>query len=160
MTKLLSGRKGRKGFTLVELAVVIVIIGVLASFGVPKFMQSVERSKASESFNFLSALRSAEERYQSKEGTYTTVWGSLDIQWKTSAGVPSFQYFTIGSDFAADASTWSATLTRSGTAGNYGAYTVSYSSDGFLPSGVAGTGSIAGSTIVDVINPLGNQSGS
>ena len=50
-------RKNRAGFTLVELAVVIVIIGVLASFGVPKFMQSVERSKASESFNFLSAVR-------------------------------------------------------------------------------------------------------
>lgn len=157
MSKFVSGRKGRQGFTLVELAVVIVIIGVLASFGVPKFMQSVERSKAAESFNFLSALRSAQERYQSKEGTYTTTWGSLDIQWKTSAGVPVFQYFSIGSDFVADASSWGATLTRTGSAGNYGAYTVSYSSDGYLAPGESGPAGISGSTIPGVINPLGNK---
>ena len=159
MRTFLSGRRRRAGFTLVELAVVIVIIGVLASFGVPKFMQSVERSKATEAFNFLSALRSAEERYQAKEGSYTTDWGRLDVQWKMSGGAPVLQYFSIGSDFVADASTWGATLTRTGAAGNYGAYTVSYSSDGFLPSTVSGPAGIAGSTIPDVINPLGSQTG-
>ena len=51
--------KARKGFTLVELAVVIVIIGVLAAFGVPRFLKSVERSKAAEAFNYLSAVRDA-----------------------------------------------------------------------------------------------------
>jgi prepilin-type N-terminal cleavage/methylation domain-containing protein len=148
MSKLMS-RRGRKGFTLVELAVVIVIIGVLASFGVPKFMQSVERSKAAESFNFLSAVRDAEERYQAISGTYSSVWTDLDISWKndgTAAATPALQYFTITTT-TATASTWSCTLTRVGASGSYTAYTVVYTQDGFDTS----------SSIPAAISPLGNS---
>ena len=69
----------RKGFTLVELAVVIVIIGVLAAFGVPRFLKSVERTKASEAFAYLAAVRSAQERYIAKEGKYADTVADLDI---------------------------------------------------------------------------------
>jgi prepilin-type N-terminal cleavage/methylation domain-containing protein len=63
MQRFVRRLKSRQGFTLVELAVVIVIIGVLAAFGVPKFLASVEKSKATESFNFWSAVLAAQERY-------------------------------------------------------------------------------------------------
>jgi prepilin-type N-terminal cleavage/methylation domain-containing protein len=152
MSKLMS-RKGRKGFTLVELAVVIVIIGVLASFGVPKFMQSVERSKASEAFNFLSACRTAQERYQAKEGKYAATWGALDISWKTATTgegaeavtAPALQYFTLGTLTASD-TTWACVLTRAGSAGTWTGYTVGYTQDGF---------DLANSSIPAVINPMG-----
>src|SRR6478736_6927095 len=82
--------QGRKGFTLVELAVVIIIIGVLAAFGVPRFLDSVERSKAAEAFNYMSAVRSAQERYQVRQGTYADDLTKLDIQ------MPDPKYFTVG----------------------------------------------------------------
>src|SRR5438067_800890 len=82
--------RGRKGFTLVELAVVIIIIGVLAAFAVPRFLDSVERSKAAEAFNYQAAVRAAQERYQVRQGTYTNDLTKLDIQ------MPDPKYFSVG----------------------------------------------------------------
>lgn len=38
--------KRRRGYTLIELMVVIILIGTLASFGVPQYLKTVETSKA------------------------------------------------------------------------------------------------------------------
>jgi prepilin-type N-terminal cleavage/methylation domain-containing protein len=121
----------RKGFTLVELAVVIVIIGVLAAFGVPKFLNSVERSKAAEAFAYLSAVRSAEERYLAKEGVYTADLTALDINLQAP------KYFTVPTTITVTAGTatsppaWSLTLTRVAATSSKGAYTVTFTEGGF-----------------------------
>ncbi|MGE3822253.1 MAG: type IV pilin protein [Isosphaeraceae bacterium] len=131
----MSARKeNRGGFTLVELAVVIVIIGVLASFGVPQFMKSVERTKATEAFHFLSAVRSAQERYRAREGSYATRLSDLELQWRTdlATGAPVLKYFTI-SAAEADAKSWSLRLTRSGPSNGY-KYDVMYTNDGYDPT--------------------------
>ena len=114
----------RKGFTLVELAVVIVIIGVLAAFGVPRFLKSVERSKAAEAFAYLSAVRSSQERYLAQYGQYSSDVTLLDIQYPTPA------YFSVG-PVTATQNTWTLTLTRSGASAGYGAYTVVFTDQGY-----------------------------
>lgn len=120
--------RARKGFTLVELAVVIVIIGVLAAFGVPKFLNSVERSKAAEAFAYLAALRTAEERYQAKEGVYTEDVSKLDITMQPP------KYFTPGTIAVTNTGTnpnWTCTLTRIAASSSKGAYTVTFTEDGY-----------------------------
>jgi prepilin-type N-terminal cleavage/methylation domain-containing protein len=118
-----------KGFTLVELAVVIVIIGVLAAFGVPQFLKSVERSKAGEAFNYLAAVRSAQERFIAKQGVYTSNVTDLDI-----TQVPP-KYFVVGTmtvnTSIGGSPSWFLTLTRNSSNSSYGDYTVTFTQNGF-----------------------------
>lgn len=152
----------RKGFTLVELAVVIVIIGVLAAFGVPRFLKSVERSKAAEAFQYLSAVRAAQERFLAKNGIYyagipDAITGDYpaDAQGETLDITQSLpKYFTLGAVTAVQAAggtpTWTMTMTRVVSTSSYGAYEVTFTNDGWDP--VSGLLNIA--TIPD-INPMG-----
>ena len=128
MSRSVISSKARKGFTLVELAVVIVIIGVLAAFGVPRFLKSVERSKAAEAFSYLSAVRSAQERYQAQYGVYATDLTKLDIQFAQPA---YFTVGTVGPGTGSQENSWSLTLTRTGASAGYGGYLVVYTDQGY-----------------------------
>ena len=119
----------RSGFSLVELSVVVIIIGVLAAFGIPRMLKSVERSKASESFKYLAAVRAAQERYQAREGTYAALLTDLDME----QSAPKF--FTVGIVAAGSTTSledsWTLTLTRQGASAGYGAYTVTFTEEGY-----------------------------
>lgn len=63
----------RKGFTLIELMVVVVIIGILSSIAIPKFRSVQDRAYAASCRCNMRSLGSAEALYYAKYSVFTIV---------------------------------------------------------------------------------------
>ena len=68
MINRLSGES--KGFTLIELMIVVVIIGILAAIAIPRFMAASTKSKQSEAKLILKQIYEMERAYSQEYGTY------------------------------------------------------------------------------------------
>ncbi|MDO8734379.1 MAG: type II secretion system protein, partial [Elusimicrobiota bacterium] len=63
--------KTKKGFTLIELMIVVAIIGILAAIAIPKFADLIKKSKEGSTKGSLGAIRSALTIYYGEqEGVY------------------------------------------------------------------------------------------
>ncbi len=60
----------RKGFTLIELMIVVVIIGILAALAIPRFMQATTKSKQSEAKQLLKQIYTMQRAYRQEYNTY------------------------------------------------------------------------------------------
>ncbi len=69
----------KKGFSLIELLVVVIIIGIIAAWALPAYFRSVERSRVAEVFTYTKSLIDAEERYFGNKGYYNPNFKLLDI---------------------------------------------------------------------------------
>lgn len=84
----------KKGFTLVELMVVIVIIGILAALAIPRFLGATNKSKAAEFKPVLKQLYTLQEAYAQENNTYSTSLPDIAFE-KPNPNSARFDYVAL-----------------------------------------------------------------
>ena len=101
-------KKRQHGITLIELMIVVVIVGILASLAVPAYGRYVMRAKRTDATSALLQIAAAQERFYLQNNTYSGDPAALGI-----AGTPDNLYaLTIA---GAGAAGYTATATAQGT---------------------------------------------
>jgi prepilin-type N-terminal cleavage/methylation domain-containing protein len=86
-------KKNTKGFTLIELVIVIVIIGILATISVPIYRGYTRRAMAAEANSLAGAIANSEKAYYAEHSTYFTA-ASTTNDTTLSVDASSNKYFT------------------------------------------------------------------
>ena len=53
----------KRGFTLLELMIVVIVIGILASIAIPQYVHTIERARGAEALVNLGSIRGSMQRY-------------------------------------------------------------------------------------------------
>jgi len=103
----LNKKRGQRGFTLIELMIVVAIVGILAAIAIPNFLRYQCKARQSEAKSLLGAIRTNQEAYYAEYDTYTTSLASAGFATKGDA---KYSYTSTGG------TTYTATATgKSGT---------------------------------------------
>jgi type IV pilus assembly protein PilE len=63
---------GRRGFTIIELLIAVVIVVILLAVALPSYQGSMRKSRRTEAFTALTSIQQAQERHRSTNPAFTT----------------------------------------------------------------------------------------
>ena len=113
----------KKGFTLLEVLIVVIIIGILVAIALPQYTTTLEKAKSAEAATNVGNIRTALDRYWYQNGSISTTISDLDIDDPNSITNKLYTY-TI-TDGGTTSTTRIYTVTATRTAGG-NTYTVQW----------------------------------
>lgn len=78
--------KNNKGFTLIEVMIVVAIIGILAAIAYPSYDEYVKRGNRTEGQAFLHDVAARQERYFSQNNEYADTAAKLNVSTSSETG--------------------------------------------------------------------------
>ena len=89
--------RNQRAFTLLEIIIVVIIIGILASLALPKYHLSVEKVRSAEGVNILENVLNSERRWATDhDNTFINDINILDVSYSTWGNFNSI----VAADFA------------------------------------------------------------
>ena len=134
--------KGRQGFTLIELMIAVVIVGILAAVAYPSYVQYVVRAKRSAAESFILDVASRQEQYNLDARQYAssmTVLGATSIPPEVSGSYT----VTLAADNTATPPTYTVTATPNASQLSQDAKCATLTINQFGTKGISGNGTVA-----------------
>ena len=103
-------RSSGRGFSLIELMIVVVVVAILAAVVYPSFIEQVRKSRRADAITALNAIAQAQERWRANNATYN---GTLTGANSLNIGNPSSGYYTLAVS-GNTATAYTATATAAG----------------------------------------------
>ncbi|MBT1121893.1 pilin [Stutzerimonas nitrititolerans] len=120
----------QKGFTLIELMIVVAIIGILAAIAIPQYQNYIARSQFSEAHTLLGGARTAVQEKIDQGQAFAASTGEPNATTNTLGIQLTGQYGAVTAPAgAANATTYTLTYTFSGANTNLNTKTVQYTYD-------------------------------
>jgi len=85
-----SSRGFARGFTLIEMMVVVAIVGILAAVAYPSYMNQARKGRRSDAVDAASRVMQAQERWRANNATYSTNLTTIGAPSTSSSG-----YYTL-----------------------------------------------------------------
>lgn len=102
-------KRSKKGFTLIELIVVIAIVGILAAILIPQFTGFQDKARATQAVVEAKQVATAIDSIYAEKGAYTTVAADVYPLAFGAAAAPTGSRFSAGPD-ANGGFTWEVTV--------------------------------------------------
>jgi len=109
-------RNAEKGFTLIELMIVVAVIAILSAIAYPSYQEYVKRSRRTEAQSLLNEAAAREERWRAQNGSYMTGTTAADIAKLKLPNVDRSEngYYTLAIAVVANDGGYTLTATRAG----------------------------------------------